>query len=116
MTPGDTLKELLEAALTAPADKKAEAIRVLRGEVTVMRTDVIPSAPEPYRTLRGLSRDMGISASTLWRWRIPGHRLGGRPKYKQSEVAAYLASEEFKRRAASLRAERRSRKAGGATN
>jgi hypothetical protein len=48
-----------------------------------------------------------MSTATLWRWQIPGHDLCGRPRYKLSEVEAYLKSDEFKRRVAALRAIRK---------
>ena len=42
-----------------------------------------------------------------WRWGVPGHELGGRRRFRLSEVVAYLESDAFKRRAVELKEERR---------
>ena len=94
------MEELLQAALAAPAERQNQAVRVLRGEAPVC---------EPYVTLREAARRLGFSAATLWRWQIPGHDLGGRPRYRLSEVIAYFDSDAFKRRTALLRAARKDR-------
>ena len=99
----DATSELLQAILAAtPAQKKA-ALRVLRG------AEEEPKAPEieRYLTLREVARKLGVSACSLWRWGVPGHELGGRRKFRLSEVTDYLESDAFKARADTLRAERR---------
>jgi excisionase family DNA binding protein len=99
------LEELIQAAVNAPPARCAQALRVLQGgaaEATI-------APPEPYLTLRETAKRLGISTATLWRWKIPGHALGGRPRFKVSEVEAYLQSEAFKRRTMALRATRRER-------
>lgn len=101
------LEELLAAAMGAPPSLRRQAIGVLRGNTSVVELADVSRAPEPYRSLRAISRITGISTTTLWRYEIPGHDLGGRPRYKLSEVESYLQSEEFKRRAAALRAQRK---------
>jgi excisionase family DNA binding protein len=101
--------EILQAILSAPPQRRKEALRVLRGEEVEAPAPLQPH--EPYLTLAETAKRLGISAATLWRWQIPGHTLGGRPRFKLSEVEAYLQSDEFKRRAAALRAMRRGRKA-----
>ena len=93
-------EELLRAILEASAERRAEALAVLRGEVRE------GPAAEPYLTLREVARCLGVSPCTLWRWQIPGHVLGGLRRFRFSEVQAYLNSESFQRRAARLRAER----------
>lgn len=106
------LEELLAAAMGAPPSLRKQAIGVLRGNENALEPGNAPKPPEPYMSLRAISRLTGISTTTLWRYEIPGHDLGGRPRYKLSEVESYLQSEEFKRRAAALRAERRRLKEG----
>ena len=61
----------------------------------------------PWTGLRVCRGPLGFSAATLTRWRIPGHSLGGRRRFKVSEVEAYFKTEAFQRRVAALRAERR---------
>ena len=100
----DLTTELLASFVAAPQDRKEQALRFLRGE-NVQQT----AAFEPYLTMKELSRRLGFAALTLWRWRIPGHELGGRPRYRISEVEAYLNSDAFK---ANVRALRRARRAG----
>lgn len=109
------LEELLAAAMGAPPSLRRQAIGVLRGNTNAVEPGGVRKPPEPYLSLRAISRMTGISTTTLWRYEIPGHDLGGRPRYKLSEVESYLQSEEFKRRAAALRAERR-RLQGGASS
>ncbi|MCP5524931.1 MAG: helix-turn-helix domain-containing protein [Verrucomicrobiales bacterium] len=94
----NALEDLMHAALTAPPERREEALRLLQGQLP---------KPEPYLTLTELGSRLGLSGTTLRRWRIPGHDLGGRLRYRLSEVEAYFRSEDFQRRAAALRAERR---------
>jgi excisionase family DNA binding protein len=97
------LEDLVQAAMAAPAGRREEALKVLRGE----QAAPVRPQPEPYLTLRETAKRLGISTGTLWRWRIPGHELGGRPRFRLSEIETYLQSEEFKRRVMALRAIRR---------
>ncbi|MCL4181037.1 MAG: hypothetical protein KJ072_25240 [Verrucomicrobia bacterium] len=92
------LEDLMKAAMAASVAKREEALRLLKGQLP---------KPEPYLTLRELSRALGFGVTTLRRWKIPGHDLGGFQRYHRSEVEAYLRSDDFKRRQAALRAERR---------
>jgi excisionase family DNA binding protein len=100
------LEDLVQAAMEAPAACRQDALRILRGETA----ETMRSQPEPYLTLRETAKRLGISTATLWRWKIPGHELGGRPRFRISEVEAYLKCEEFRRRVSALRAIRRSRR------
>jgi len=106
-----TLEDLFQAVMAAPADRRNEALRVLRGQIPtpVEAASIIATNPEPYLTLREAAKRLGISTATLWRWKIPDHELGGRPRFRISEVEAYLQSEEFKRRVSVLRAIRHER-------
>jgi len=96
------LEEIVQAAMVAPADKRETALRLLQG--------TLPK-PEPYLTLRDLGRQLGFGTSTLRRWQVPGHDLGGCQRYRLTEVEAYLQTETFQRRQAALRAERRNERA-----
>ncbi len=107
----DTTSDFLTALLAAPEDRRAEALRVLRGDAgQVAEAD---RGPEPYLTLREVGRRLGVSPCSLWRWQVPGHELGGRRRFRLSEVAEYLESAEFKRRADDLKLERRDLAAEG---
>ena len=101
----NTTDEFLQVLLSAPPERKTAAMRVLRGQAAAV--DPHDGPPEPYLSLRETARHLSISACTLWRWRIPGHEFGGRRRYRLSEVRAYLEGEDFKRRLAILRAERK---------
>ena len=98
-------EELITAAVTATDEKKAAALRILRGEGRLADESQRPMAgqAEPFLTLREVGRRLGLSACSLWRWGVPGHELGGRRKFRMTEVEAYLQSKEFKRKAAGLR-------------
>ena len=95
--------ELLQAIVAATEEQKRAALRLLRGEQTVQ--PALP-ATEPYLTLREVGRRLNVSPCSLWRWGVPGHELGGRRRFRISEVLAYLDSAEFRLRAKSLMTER----------
>ena len=101
----NTTDEFLQVLLSASPERKTAAMRVLRGQAVAV--DPRDGPPEPYLSLRETARHLSVSACTLWRWRIPGHAFGGRHRYRLSEVRAYLEGEDFKRRRAALRAERK---------
>ncbi len=101
------LGRIVEAAMGSTSDRIEDAIRLLNGGRDAVSGPESKATDEAYLSLRQLSVEIGISPSTLWRYQIPGHEMGGHPRYKRSEVEAYLKSEAFKRRAASLRADRR---------
>lgn len=98
---------LLQAMMAAPEELKIAALKTLRGDPVTKR----PVEPERYMTLRGVAKSLGISACSLWRWGVPGHELGGRRRFRISEVQAYLASEAFRKRAAELRQDRKEERA-----
>jgi hypothetical protein len=91
------LEDLVAAAMSAPPERREEALRLLRGQLP---------KPEPYLSLSELARRLGVDRGTLRRWRVPGHDLGGCARYRLSEVEAYFRTEDFQRRQAALRAER----------
>lgn len=102
----NTTELLIQEALSASEDRKAAALRLLRGEVA----EPARRATEPFLTLVECARRLNVSACSLWRWGVPGHELGGRRKFRMSEVEAYLGSEAFKQRAAVVRDEDRERR------
>ncbi len=103
---------LLLAALNTSPEGVNTDVNGIHGQIDQQPTFPGQQTSALLLTLRQLSRETGISPTTLWRYRVPKHDLGGRPRYKLSEVLAYLESDQFKRRAAALRAERkRSKKA-----
>jgi hypothetical protein len=103
----DVTSDLLAAVLAATPDCKSAALRVLRGEDSVGGGDKKGAAPERFVTGRELSKIVGVSAVSLWRWRVPGHELGGRRRFRVSEVLSYLESPEFKALAGELREQRK---------
>lgn len=89
-----SIEQFIAEALKATPEKREQAMAVLTGRI----------APEPYETLRAIAKKLGVgSACTLWRWGVPGHELGGRRRFRLSEVLAYLESQEFKNRIEQLR-------------
>ncbi len=99
--------ELLQAILAATDEQKKTALRVLKGDP--VHSERQPT--EPFLTLREVGRRLGISPCSLWRWGVPGHELGGRRRFRVTEVEAYLSSKAFTKRAEALRADRAERKA-----
>jgi hypothetical protein len=102
----DLTGEILQALVNADAATRLKALQVLRKEATT-------SEPEPYQTLRQVSKHLHLHPVTLWRWDIPGHSLGGAKRYRLSEVDAYLHSDAFRARISRTKLDRQA-KAGGA--
>jgi predicted DNA-binding transcriptional regulator AlpA len=100
-------EEVMQAVFTAPDERKRDALRVLRGETVGVREQ----DAERFLTQKECARRLGVSACSLWRWQVPRHVLGGRPRFRLSEIEKYLASDEFKRRAAVVREADRERRA-----
>jgi hypothetical protein len=103
-------EEIMQAAFSATDDRKREALKVLRGEPSIADAETLrrcSGQAEPFLTLQEVGRRLNVSACSLWRWACPGHQLGGRRRFRMSEVEAYLASNDFKKRAEELKEERR---------
>ena len=104
-----TMEELMQAVLSAPEERKLAALGVLRGEMPSVDAEAqrrYSGQAEPFLTLKECARRLGVCACSLWRWQVPGHELGGRRKFRMSEVEAYLASDAFKARAEELKEQR----------
>ncbi|MCB9913465.1 MAG: helix-turn-helix domain-containing protein [Verrucomicrobiales bacterium] len=101
------LERLIQAAMNAPKERRDAALEVLAGQAVAVEPGTPPPISEPYLTREEVARRLGFRPITLWRWRIPGHQIGSQRRFRLSEVEAYLRSEEFQRRQAALRAERR---------
>lgn len=97
-------EEMFRLWLSAPEERQTAALSALRGELDDSKTSVV----EKYLTATELARMLGFSVMSVWRWQLPAHRLGGKPRYLISEVRTYLDSDEFKAVAEQLRRERRS--------
>ena len=81
---------IIEALTKADDQRRQRALLALKGQDGSQDT-----GSEPFRTLKDVARQLGFVPSTLWRWGVPGHLLGGRRRFKLSEVTAYLESPEF---------------------
>lgn len=103
--PNDLTADLLTAIVAATPAQKGRALKILQGQFAATDPE-----PEPYLTLKALAERLNFHPITLWRWQVPAHHLAGRPRFKASEVVAYLESDTFKLRARALR---RSRRHGG---
>ncbi len=106
-------EEIIQAALVAPDARKTEALRMLRGETPAVDAETLrrrAGETERFLTLKECARRLGVTSCCLWRWQVPGHRLGGRSMFRMSEIEAYLASEAFKQRAEDLRVQDRERR------
>lgn len=97
---------LILAVLSATDARKAAALRVLRGEAEIGKPKVETKEQEPFVTLKECGRRLGVNHCSLWRWGVPGHELGGRRRFRMSEVEEYLKSEAFRTRADELMEER----------
>jgi hypothetical protein len=93
--------EFLAAAMAAPSDRLTQAFRILRGEESAP-----PQPVERFMTASEVARITGLSRTTLWRWNVPGYVLAGKPRYRISEVMAYLDSPAFQEVVAAGKANR----------
>jgi predicted DNA-binding transcriptional regulator AlpA len=112
----DLTADLLAAVVAATPERKAAALRVLRGETPTLDPETLrrcSGQAEPFLTLKECAKRLGVSGCSLWRWQVPKHDLGGRPKFRISEIETYLQSDTFRRRAAELREQDRARRGGG---
>ncbi len=67
------------------------------------------SAPERWLSQIELARHLGVHAATIRRWKLPCTMLGRMPRYRVSEVEAYMKTKAFKRRLELLKRERAER-------
>ena len=105
-----TTDEFLHALFSASDEHKSRALKTLKGDPPqASQAGGQAQVVEPYVTLREAARLLGVSACSLWRWGVRGHELGGRPKYRVSEVVAYLESDEFIKKAEELRLKRKAK-------
>lgn len=112
-----SLEELMTSAMAATPERRREALLLLRGEMPPLQSGPPNAVPqvEPYLRLKEVAARLGVDPSTLWRWAVPGHELGGQRCFRLSEVAAYLESEAFQRRTRALRGSRKAAKAASPT-
>jgi hypothetical protein len=89
--------------MQASDDKLDHAIKILKGEYDTPRQSAPPPV-EPFKTLTAVTREIGITRTTLWRYRVPGHTHAGRVRYRTSEVLAYLDTPAFQVTVAAMRA------------
>ena len=68
------LSVLLHADETVTREQIERVMAILDGGD---RESDKPDDPEPYLTLKGAARRLGVSPCSLWRWKVPGHLLGG---------------------------------------
>ena len=106
----DVTNELLQALLSAPEERKAAALKVLKGEAPPPAA----VAPEPLLTMAQLAGQFRVNPSTIWRWNPPSHLFGESRRYRLSEVLVYMDSRAFQARAAELREQRRAERAARA--
>jgi hypothetical protein len=102
----DITAELLAAMVAATPAQKADALRVLKGGDTSEDAEAMrrrAGETERFLTLKECAKRLGLHDSTLWKWQVPRHMLGGRPKFRMSEIEGYLKSDAFQQRAAELR-------------
>lgn len=102
---GPISTELLQALMSATDEQREAALKLLQGQLVSPEPTI-----EPYLTLKAAARKLNLHPSTLWRWGVPKHDLGGRPRFLISEIQAYLQSDEFKRKATALQIHRRDRR------
>ncbi len=101
------VEEILQVLLTASEARKEAALAVLRGQAVAIDPAAQPRPFEQLLTRAEAARRLGVSVQTLRRWQVPGHDTQSRHRFRLSEIEAYLQTEDFRRRTAALRAERK---------
>ena len=103
-----TIPTLVAAAMQAAPERLEQALQVLQGKAPASKIPV-----EPLLTAVQVSKQLNISRVSIYRWNLPSHKLGGKPRMLMSEVLKYLDSEEFRLHAEKLRRERAKKRKGG---
>lgn len=104
----ETTRQILTPLLHSDETITPQQIEMIMGILDGLPQESQEHAqPEPYISLKEVARRLNISACSLWRWGVPGYSLGGRRRFRLSEVEEYLHSDKFKRRAEELKKERR---------
>jgi len=101
MERSETVLEIMRLVPQVSSDTLLRILAELKG-----RDLLSPVGVEPFITLREAAQRLGVSPCSLWRWGVPGHELGGRRRFRLSEVEEYLLSDEFKQASKKLKAAR----------
>ena len=101
------LNVLIPAFMAANEERRRRALVVLRaGSDVACAVEERDRSPERFLNQVELAKHLAVHPTTVRRWEIPCHRLGRVPRYKLSEVEAYLASPEFGRLQGELKLKR----------
>lgn len=92
--------DFLAAAMSATPEQLEAALRLLQGR----QSPDASAAQERFITAAELSRTLGFSRMTLWRWNVPCHAFAGKPRFLVSEVLAYFDSPKFQAMVQELKA------------
>lgn len=101
------VEEFLQILLAASDARKEAALRVLRGQAQAVEPGSQPLIFEPLLTRAEAARRLGVSRQALRLWKVPASSVIGRKRFRLSDIEAYLSSDDFQRRRAALRAERK---------
>ena len=97
------LNEILrtEAKLTlsvSAADLKNFALVIIKETKEQMEATIRAETEERYLSPTGTAKKLGVDRSTLWRWKKRRYLLpvyiGGKPRYKLSDINQLLNNEE----------------------
>ena len=80
----DIMPRVFRALADATEDQLDIILQILEGNLCP--ADYV----EPYLTLKDVASRLGIHASTLARWNVPGYCVNGRARYLLSEVNSYI--------------------------
>ena len=99
-----SLDQLVPAFMAAPANLREQALDLLLGKAEAV--DLNPDPHDPFLTQRQVAALLAVHPITVRRWRLPCHRFGRVPRYRRSEVLAYLAQPAFLAHLRKLKSER----------
>jgi len=108
----ESTKEILMTVLGSDTTVTTEQVELVLGVLAGRELKEMTKEIEPYITLKEAAKRLGISTTTLWRWKVPGHQFGGHRRFRLSEIEEYLHSRELKERTQELREMRREDGAG----
>ena len=83
----DTLRATMQA-FGYPPDRIDAALNALSSGAG----PVDPHEEDPYLSPKDICRKLSISTTTLWRHHPPFHQIGGRNRFRISEVVRYLGA------------------------
>jgi len=91
------LNRLIPAFLAANDERRCRAMAALTESDLDQEAKAGYASPDRLLNQTEVAKMLGMHPTTVRRWRLPCHRLGRCPRYREDEVMAYLSSNAFQK-------------------